>query len=349
MICFNAAGGAAHQGDMRVEGSDRIGRAVGPGGLGALALALALWLPVPARAQEAVVLWLSSASDRAEQASALAVELAPRNAGVLAQPWPPGGSPGVRATAARTRARGQGADAALWMEREADGSVSVRAVAADTELTAWAPVPSGARDPRVVALIAVSLLDELLAEPAPAGVTVRFRIPAGRRLSRPDADPFEASGVSAPPRLALAAPPVEAPRQRRDFYLEIGPTFAGVAGGLGVGAGFYPDKWVRLSLHARATYVFIAEIMGSAFTASGAFITDDDDARFEAGVETGLILTDDGRNGVLPGHLMGAFIGFSWAPWEDGRIGFRVNGAAAFLEGSFTPSGILDLYMQVMP
>ncbi len=317
-------------------------------GLGALGwLAWAALVPSFAAAQGAQILWLASGPETPAQVDALAVELAARGAAVRFTARPPGATVGVRADAARSIARAQGADAALWLEPEADGSRSVRAAAVDSELTAWAPIPIGA-DARVLALIAVSVLDDLLAEPAPATpeVTIHLRVPAGRRLATPSPPP-EVAATEAAPREVLSLPGVARGPQARDLYLELGASFAVVAGGGTFAAGFYPHPNVRLDFRARATYVWIADLLGTAFTTGLAYVTDDDDGRFEAGIDAGAIVTES--NATVAGALVGGFVGLSWEVWSRGRFGVRLTGAVAYMEEVATPSGILDAYLQVMP
>lgn len=315
-----------------------------------IAVGLVIASPAPLCAQDATtVLWLSDAPTSADEASALAVELGPRGARVRSGAAPPGDTVVVRAASARGAASAGAADAALWREREVDGSVSLRAVSPGSAMTAWAPLPLDS-DPRVIALVAASLLDELLAAPPPEipELSFRLRVSAGRRL----ASPIAARLVAMAPDPAPAAPePVEAitpDEQRRELYVEVAPTFAGVAGGAGVGVGMYVHRNVRLSAHGRFTYVFLNDIFGSALSLSAAFVTDDDDGRFEAGGEAGLILTES-NSSVAPGYLMTTYVGLSWGPWPDVRFGMRLNGGVAFVDQDIQPAGVLDLYLQVMP
>ena len=346
MISFNAGQRGEHQGGHGTK--DAVRSLSGIAWVGAM-VALA---PNAARAEAPVVVWMADEPSGTACAFALGAELAGRGAQIVVASFPPGADAGTRSRTAQATAIAREADAALWVEAEGDGSRSVRAVAADGGPAVWAPVPGGDASPRVIALIGVSLLDELLAEPTPISATLVVRV--GHALGAPgDAvtpSPARRPPASAAPRphLALAAPPGPPRRdQRRDLYLELAPMFAVVAGGVGGGVGGYPLHNLRLAIHARLSYVFIADLVGAAVAGSVAYVTDDDDGRLEVGLESGMVAVD--ANGLQAGFLAVAFAGLSWGPAADVRLGVRLSGGVAYLSAEATPTGLLDFYLQVMP
>jgi len=305
---------------------------------------------------------MSDAPDGLDRAQALAVEAAPRGARVVLSGGPPGQTQAERATTARGAVRAQAADVALWIEADADGARSIRAVAADRETTTWAPLSASAGDPTVVALIAVSVIDDLLAPPVSSRpevqVDVRMTVAApavGEALATPS------PRAPSAPAGETAAHPQEP--QRRDFYLEVGPMIAGVSNGAYLGAGLYVHRNVRLDVNARLTYVIPSESLAGAATGSAAYVTDDDDGRFEVGLSLGLFAVSRTTNrplgapcrdvcvdlGTDVGFLGGAYAGFSWGFGDDVRLGFRAHIDVAYLDDTFTPAPMLDLYLQVMP
>lgn len=322
-----------------------------------LALALAsLAIAAPAEAQGGLVLLLADDPPAASYATALSVELVPRGARVAVLPAPRPGSIADRALSARGEARAAGADAAVWIEVEADGSASVRAVAPDSELVAWAPLTSAGVELRVFAVVASTLLDELLAAPADTSVTLTIRVPSPEPPAPADAlsPPAEAAPMELAPAEPAPVEPAPAEPARRDHYLEIGATFAGVAIGGEVGGGLYLHRNVRLALHARATWVYLAPTFGGALSLSLGYASDDDDGRFEVAAEAGPLLMVHGWvcNGcpgfAEPGLIAGAHTGFSWQLDPMIRLGFRAGGYVGWWS-SPVPVGILTLYTQIAP
>jgi hypothetical protein len=241
----------------------------------------------------------------------------------------------------------------------------VRAVAPDSELVAWAPLTSAGVEMRVFAVVASTLLDELLAAPANSSVTLTLRVPSpeppAETAPSPPAEPAPAEPAPAEPApvepaTAEPAPAEPAPAEpaRRDPYLEIGATFAGVAIGGEVGGGLYLHRNVQLALHARATWVYLTESFGGALSLSLGYASDDDDGRFEVAAEAGPVLMVRGGicNGcpgfAEPGLIAGAHAGFSWQPDPMVRLGFRAGGYVGWWS-SPVPIGILTLYTQVAP
>ncbi|MBX3272119.1 MAG: hypothetical protein KF729_17770 [Sandaracinaceae bacterium] len=311
-----------------------------------------------------VVLWLASW----DAAAALAVEVAPRGARVVPGAAPPGADAATRARAARgADTRAAGADVAVWIEREGAGS-SVRAAAAGRELVAWAPLPEGAgeEDARIVALIAASVIDDLLAPAAPeAAPPLEVRLDVRARLAAPS--PAAPALVASAAEHAAEAP-LGVTGQRRDFFLELAATSAGIANGALLGAGLYPHRNVRLDLGVRLVHVIPSDTLAGSATLGGAFVTDDDDGRFEVGASAGLVFVTplradrcldvhliDGSTGscatgpVFVGPVGGVFGGFSWGPFEAVRFGVRAHFQLAYLDAEVVPAGTVDLSLQVMP
>ncbi|MGE0791210.1 MAG: hypothetical protein AB7S26_36390 [Sandaracinaceae bacterium] len=321
-------------------------------------------LPGSAVAQAPSSVLYISADGAAEDAAALEVELASRHAQVQHVWAPLVGSPAERADLARSLCRSQGADAAMWLGEESDGSRSVRAVSPDTALVAWAPVPAGSSDPRVLALVAASVFDELrrpAPEVPPLAVTVTIRA----RDDAPSQAVPEAVGAaplaepSSPPPFFVEAAPEPEPgptRRRRDFYVHVGLTTAIISNGLNLGAGFYPIRNLRLELNARPMYVILSEGFAGALSASGAYVTDDDDGRFEVGGELGGLVVQFpngcatcGVQEWTAGVIGDVYVGFSWTVLPDTELGFRIAGGAAASPTFFSPAGFLDLFARIMP
>jgi hypothetical protein len=196
-----------------------------------------------AHAEEPAVALLMDAPGRAEIGRELLVALAERHARVVAGDAPVGDTPLVRAAVAQRMARGLGATLALWIEPGTRGS-EVRAVLVDGNALSRAPLPGvvEALEPRVVATVAASLVDELWGvvaeateateapeateateeapaptDAAPAQLTVEIRVdpapeatdaePGPRRPAMTDgADAADASVAQVAPATAAEAP-----------------------------------------------------------------------------------------------------------------------------------------------
>jgi hypothetical protein len=168
--------------------------------------------------------------------SALEVTLAGRDVAIASAEPPEGALRLARAAVAQHAAVSLGADAALWVDREA-GSIEVCVVSPDGGYFRHAPIAS--ESPRAFAEIAASLLDELFAPPE--GVNVHVDVHIDGALAGATALPMAAVAPLAPPPPALAPPTAIAstapdlrPRAGRTL-LEIGPAFALVNGGLFAG------------------------------------------------------------------------------------------------------------------
>jgi hypothetical protein len=296
------------------------------------------------------VLWLGDDANAADRAASLAVEVAPRGVNVSLHVAPLGSSLADRIESARRFVGDRGAIAGVWIEGELAAGLAVYAVSPAFDGALWAPLSDGADDSRTVGMISASVVGEL-AEAGmggPAGGANALALasplaawaPRSRDDARDLAAPWDGDGV--------------ARAQRRDPFLELGAVIAGVAYGAELGGGLYLTPSLRLDLRARLTYVILSARAGGVVSSSLGYVTDDDDGRFEIGGELGVLLVEDGncRDGCIPiqtGFAGGGFAGFSWGPWDDGRIGVRLSAIAALIEGDVVPSAVLDLYVQVMP
>ena len=324
-----------------------------------LALALAsLAVAAPAEAQGGLVLLLADDPPAASYATALSVELVPRGARVSVLPAPRAGSLAERALSARGEARAAGADAAVWIEAEADSSASVRAVAPDSELVAWAPLTSAGVEMRVFAVVAATLLDELLAAPrADSSVTLTIRVPSPEPPAPAEAlsPPAETAPAETPAAETAPAEPPPAETARRAPYVEIGATFAGVAIGGEAGGGVYVHRNLRLAFHARAAWMYVGPSFGGALSLSMAYASDDDDGRFEIAAETGPVLLTwglvcNGCTGIAAlSFIAGAHAGFSWQVDPTVRLGFRAGGYVTWHYNEPLPIALLTLYTQIAP
>jgi hypothetical protein len=166
------------------------------------ALAILCLLAGVARAGHSTVVVMSDP----ELGSALQVALQGRGIAIATVPRPGGALRLERAAAAQRAAIDFGADAAVWIDLDV-GSVEVCAVSSDGRYFRHAPLPD--ESPRVVAAIATSLLDELLAPPeanAPH-VAVDVHVDVGGAPA-PLAGP--PAVIAGPPQVVAAAAPLPA-------------------------------------------------------------------------------------------------------------------------------------------
>ena len=142
-----------------------------------VALGLLVWVNV---ASASTVVVLSDPQAAPALGSALQVTLAGRGVAIATLPAPDGMLRMDRAAAAQHAAIAFNADAALWIDRDADAT-EVCAVSADGRFFRHAPLPVGEGDtPRMFAAIATSLLDELLTtEPPAVDVDVHVHVGPG--------------------------------------------------------------------------------------------------------------------------------------------------------------------------
>jgi hypothetical protein len=206
-----------------------------------------------AHAGRTTVVVMADADRAAALDSALQVTLAGRDVVIASSAAPEGALRLARAAAAQHTAVSLGAEAALWVDREA-GSIEVCAVSPDGGYFRHAPIAS--ESPRAFAEIAASLLDELFAPPE--GVNVHVDVHIDGALASATALPMAAVLPLAPPPPALALPTAIAsaarnPRPRAGHtLLEIGPTVALVENSLAAGIeaeiAFPVGSWLRLGL-----------------------------------------------------------------------------------------------------
>ena len=162
------------------------------------ALAILILLAGVAHAGHSTVVVMSDP----EVGAALQGALSGRGVAIATVPKPGGALRLERAAAAQRAAIDFGADAAVWIDFDI-GSVEVCAVSSDGRYFRHAPLPD--ESPRVVAAIATSLLDELLAPPEAAmpHVAVDVHVDVSG-VPAPVAGP--AVVVAGPPMVAAAAP-----------------------------------------------------------------------------------------------------------------------------------------------
>jgi hypothetical protein len=199
-------------------------------------------------ASASTVVVLSDPTNGGALGSALQVSLAGRGVAIATLPAPAGALRLDRAAAAQHAALSFNADAALWIDQEAD-STEVCAVSADGRFFRHAPLPIGEGDtPRMFAAIGTSLLDELIQPPDAPAIDVDVHVhldphgPTGPVVATLDPPSMIAPGVVAPGigmQQAMDAP-VERPRMDRSLF-EFGPMLSpvtvGVEGGLMVPVG----------------------------------------------------------------------------------------------------------------
>ncbi len=110
-----------------------------------------------------------------DDVGALRVALAGREIDLAVTPAPGGDLRLDRAALAQRSAVDQRADATVWIENE-PGSAEVWVVSANGRQLGHAPLPIEDGSPRVFAAIATSLLDEVLAPPAPPPMAVDVHV-----------------------------------------------------------------------------------------------------------------------------------------------------------------------------
>lgn len=301
-----------------------------------MGLALGMLLAAsPAGAEDVVVLMHPDAG----WATSLRVELAARDALIVPSEAPAGRTAEARAREAEQTASSHGALAAVWLERE-DG-VTVRAIAAGSEVAVWAPVPSASIEARVFALVAASLLDELAASreapaAAPLEITVCRTLPT-----------FEAAAGLAAPDEIVASPPAIG---QRGVFFELHGTVALVSFGGGLGVGFFADDLVTFTLRAQAFWVLFAEEAAGSITGTVAYVSAANDGRFETGIEAGVArwpVLDFARLAIT--GLAQTYFGWSWGPAREMRLGIRLGAGVVIHEDDLFPTGLLSFYAQVFP
>jgi hypothetical protein len=274
--------------------------------------------PVAASAQERVgVVSMLDEARTATALDALAIELSASGAVAMVAPPPLGDTALERAASAQATARSIGARAAIWIEAEPlGGAESVRVVGAEGEWIRHAPLVAGA-DARTLAVVAASLVRELLDPPAaPVNVRVEVHIDApGREVEvhepgsatllappaavpapSPATLPIVVAGTTTVPVVDQTSvePDDNLPRLPRDgFVLSLGPTFAGIYAGGEVGLGLYLTEDFRLD----ATGMLGAVLSkGDPIGMAGlrlSRIGNAHRARFDYGIGGGLILGED--------------------------------------------------------
>jgi hypothetical protein len=162
----------------------------------------------PAETKPGAVLFMAGPDRREELREALVVELAGRGLEVVPTDPPPGSTPDERMAAAHQAAMVAGASAAVWVEEVREGTTGetvVQAVGAGGTEVRFAPLP-GSYDEiarRVFALVAASLVDEVLAPPG-VPVTVHIDVDVGA----PPPALVEIPAPVAPP-VVVPLPPVD--------------------------------------------------------------------------------------------------------------------------------------------
>lgn len=176
--------------------------------------------PAPELVPGRSVLLMVADGTRGGLEDALHLELAPRGVAVLGVDPPGGDTPLERAANAQRAARFAGAVAAVWVERAVTGGgAMLRVVPADAETPRQTPLPGpvAALDARTFALVAESLLDELVAPPAaPVRVRVEVQVDApGQEVTvttlHPAPGTTEAEVAIAPPAAGGAPEPAAPP------------------------------------------------------------------------------------------------------------------------------------------
>jgi len=155
-------------------------------------------------------------------AAALRVELANRSTEVLVSAAPAGQSRVERAASAQASARGSGSNAAVWLDTidGAAGRVPMVRVApsADADFRQAPLPPEGALDPRAIAMIASSLLEEMLGPPDPPPATeldIHAELDVHVRAEAPSAVPD-----ATPAPVPDAVPPVVAAPESTPIIVE---------------------------------------------------------------------------------------------------------------------------------
>lgn len=207
---------------------------------------------------------------------------------VVASAIPPSGPLRLdRAAIAQHEAIAARADAAVWIDVEGEG-VDVCVVSADGRHFRHAPLPAGDASPRVVAAIAKSLLDELVAPPeGDPTIDVDVHVSVGRKgvevTTSPNAqvvvdDPFGARrpGAAAPgPELAppgatsitppgatamradVSAQASSGPMRANRTLVELGPMLSPVSAGVEAELMFPASPAWRFGVMAVASILFM--------------------------------------------------------------------------------------------
>lgn len=190
---------------------------------------------------------------RSSASSALATEIAGRQAKIFATDPPRGETTEERAVEALWVADEVGATAALWVERRSRGRHSVvAALTRDDGDLRDAPLPSAPEtlDPRAFAIIAATLIDELL-EPLPTPPTQVEPLEVEVPVRRSQPTPLD------PPRPRLERPPrdwldvgLEMDMAWRSFDVAIDPICDTAGRNEAVfRSAFYPELGLRLAFH----------------------------------------------------------------------------------------------------
>jgi hypothetical protein len=333
-------------------------------------------------ANERVLLWLDP-TGRTELVDALASELATRGLTLEHAVAPPAETPLARAAGAQAIARARGAVGALFVEpHEGGGEMLVLVGAEDGAREAPLPAASAEIAPRVFALIAASLLDELLAgAELPIRVRVEVHVDApgrpvdvqwsGRAVEQGNdlGPPVVVGPPDAPP-----APPAPAPVgpaaqiDSADTAADGEPIavphidrwMVGVAIPLGYGsggqlhAGFYPTP--RLRIEAQLGALAVPETSGVGYAAVGLSWIKQRLPRIrrELGFDVAFVVRgdedDEGwwQDEVEMGPAAVAHVGWMWDLRPHFSLGLRLNGSIAVFDGDeVTPWAFATLRMEV--
>jgi len=288
----------------------------------------------PAFADGRIVLLMVEPERRAELAEALAVEVAGRRVELVAVDPPQGETGLARAAAAQTGTRLLGALAAVWVDRAAEtGASLVRVVGPDGEHVRHAPLPEPIEQvpPRIFAVVANSLLEELTAPPeGPITVRVQVHVEApGREVSvSGDVDTGAAGALAEapapeaatheptppPPPIVVVTPAQPMPEvtasavaqpgrdvgdddegpllPREGFFLEGSALFAGISAGGTVGLGYHLSESLRLGASMTAALVFTEGDMAYLPALFLTRIGGDRSWRFDWGVQLGMLFVE---------------------------------------------------------
>lgn len=323
-------------------------------GIAAVAVAAVAMTAASAHADSRVLVMLDG--DRQEAlATALATELAALGIEVVRSASPSGDTVLARASAAQHAARSVAADAAVFVHPGPQGGASVRAVDAGGESIRHAPLPGPLEDvqPRVFALVAASLLEELADDPS-RWIDFRIRVTVeanGETIAEttteaqahppaaaPDAPAFEEAapaGAGPEPRLGDVpeppAPPV--PEPPPDPY----PTL--VLGGVPAdgprllfGGDVLPFVGTSSYTHGRDVRNVSVNLLGGLARGVEGF-----ELGFGVNVLTGYLdgVQVAGVGNVVLGRVSGAQIspGFNWAGATSD--GVQLSTAFNYVDGAF--------------
>ncbi len=297
-----------------------------------------------AHAAEPAIALLVPAGVRAEIGRELRVAMAERGARVLAGEAPWGDSALERAADAQASARRMGAVAAVWAESGVSGA-ELHAVGTAGSQVRHAPLPGPieALAPRVVATVAASLVDELLAAELTtrrAAATVTVRVETGIDAAPAPLPASAPSFAPAPARWTLA---VGAFHGSDSSGLELHVNRRVLASGkLGVWGtlgrmrsdGGWAISWLGFAISGSAGDAAGVSLEYGVFAAAslaGTHTSDALDMAYTAGVG---------------GTLLGARVGLGFPVNPEWRLRLDASGALATFYGKGTIPGWLSVLLE---